>query len=443
MEKITDYLERTLVPWSEKISGNTFLRAIMDGFTKLLPIIMIGALFTLLSSLQIGFYQNFITWAHLKPIFAYAPVVTTGCLALYAVLLIAKSLAEHIGIEEHSTLVGTIGLMAFLILLPDGFTPKGGAKISGVLDMTYLGAPGLFMAIILGLLVPLMFSFLVRHKVVLRMPESVPPGIANAFLSLVPAMIIALVMGTVKFLFALTAFGNPNTFIYMVLQKPLTSLGANPFTFVVLEIVCSLMWFFGVHGGLVVMSLLTILYQPASLENLAAYGAGAELTHMITKSSWYVFSSMGGAGGTLGLCILMAFVARSQRYKTLGRLALPAGVCGINEPITFGTPIVLNPIMLVPFVITPVTTFLLSYGATVLRIIPPLNGVEIPTGTPVLLSGWLTGGWKVLLFQVGITFLQILMYFPFFTVMDRRAVADEHALELADLDRQAVVGEVA
>lgn len=208
-----EFLEKTLVPLTDKLSCNRYLKAISEGFSILLPIIMIGAIFTLLANLQITPYQNFVTTTHLKEILSFAPTIS------------------------------------------------------------------------------------------------------KSFSSIVPGFMIALVFCLVRYGMSLTSYGNLNQFIYTMLQTPLTNLGASPFTFIIFILMCSLMWFFGLHGGMIVMPFLTILYQAPALENLEAYAAGSQLPNMIMKANWSVYASLGGAGGTIGLCIAMLFFTKSQRDK--------------------------------------------------------------------------------------------------------------------------------
>lgn len=428
MQKFTALIEKYLLPLAQKLSENRYLKAISSGFSILLPITILGAIFTLLANLNIPVYQSLISAVHLKEIFSFVPTVTTNMLAIYAVFLIAKQLAKSLGMEDRATIVGTMALFAFLLQIPlgvQGVQDDVTITIANAMDITYLGAAGLFSAMILGLVVPVVFKFFVDKKIMITMPSSVPPMISKSFSAILPAFGIGFLFSLVRFGFSFTSYGNANAFIYSMLKAPLSALGASPLTFIILILMCSLMWFFGLHGGMIVMPFLTILYKAPGLENLAAYAAGEPLPNMIVQASWMIYASLGGAGGTVGLCILMCFIAKSQRYKTLGKLALPAGLCGINEPITFGLPMVLNTIMIIPLLVTPVITFGLSYLLTFIGILPPLNGTEIPLGTPIILSGLLCGGWRVAVWQVLIVLMQFGIYLPFFRVLDAQAVKEE------------------
>lgn len=428
MEKFTEKLGNALLPLAEKLSENRYLKSISSGFSACLPVVIVGALFTLLANLNITFYQNMITAAHLKDIFSFVPKITTDMLALYSVYSISRAAAGNIGMEKQADSIGLLTLAVFLVMIPLGVT--GTEKditvvVAAALSTTYLGAAGLFTAMIFGLVIPVLYKFFIDKNLIIRMPDSVPPQIATSFQGILPSFSILLLAALLRFAFSLTAYGDINTCIYTLLKAPLAALGASPVTMIVMILMCSIMWFFGLHGGMIVMPFINMLYMPLAMENLTAYGAGAQLPNIIVKSAWSGYASLGGAGGTVGLCVIMCFLAKSQRYKALGKLALPSGICGINEPITFGLPMVLNTIMLIPLIFTPIITFTLSYLMTSIGVIPVMNGMEIPLGTPILLAGMLCGGWKLAVWQAVLVLVQIVCYFPFFKVLDTQALKEE------------------
>jgi len=195
-----------------------------------------------------------------------------------------------------------------------------------------------------------------------------------------------------------------------------------------LVMLCSLLWFFGLHGGNIVMPILNMLYLPALMENLAAFQNGTVLPNIITQATWMNFASLGGVGGTLGLCILMTFFAKSERYKSLGKLAIAPSICGINEPITFGFPMVLNTTTLIPLIITPIVTFGISYVAMLSGLVPYANGVQPALGTPAVLLGFLCVGWQGAILQVVLIGVQILIWLPFFKISDAQALKEEENL---------------
>lgn len=425
MKKLSESLEKFLVPLATKLSSNKYLGAISGGFTYLLPVVMIGALFTLFSSLNIEAYQTFITNIGLKNVLSFASTVTTDMLAVYAVFLIGKSLGEKLGYEKESTIAGALSLVVFLMMIPLTPIEGDGGVITNFLGTKYLGAPGLFSAIIIALIVSRLYILFIEKNIVIKMPDSVPPTISKSFSGILPGLAIVLIFSFVRQGFSSSSYGDFNTCIYTIIQSPLVKLGASPVTYCILIAMCSIMWFFGIHGGLIVMPILSVLYLPGTMENLAAFQAGAEIPNIIAQSTWMLLASLGGAGGTLGLCILMLLKSKSSRYKTLGKLAIAPGICGINEPITFGFPMVLNTVMLIPMIVTPIVTFLISYACMSAGIVPYPNGVQVALGTPAILSGLMCIGWQGAVLQVVLILIQIGIYLPFFNIVDKQALKEE------------------
>lgn len=429
MNAITNFLETKLVPFSEKLSKNKYLGAISGGFAVLLPVTMIGAIFSLLANLNIAPYQEFITNIGLKPILAFPPTVTTDMTAIYASFGIGRALCTNLNHEGDSSMCGLITLFVFLLLIPLGATTTLASgelvAVQGVLNVSQLGAQGLFSAMVLGIIVPTIYCKLLDKKLMIKMPEQVPPVISKSFSALIPGFIIAIIFIFVRYGFSITSFGSFNSFIYDMLRTPLANLGASPLTFLVFILFASMMWFFGIHGGMVVMPFMGLLYTQVGLENLQALAAGETPPNILTQANWSLYSSLGGIGGTIGLCVFMAFFAKSKRYKTIGKIALPASLCGINEPITFGVPMVLNTVLLAPFILTPMITFLISYGLSVVGWLPYPNGVAVSLGTPVVLSGFLSCGWQASILQIVLIGVQFMVYFPFIKSLDKKAFAEE------------------
>lgn len=424
LEKFQDAMERTLLPFANKLSQNKILKAISSGFTALLPIIMVGAIASLLSGLNIEIYQNFITVIGLKSVVGYISTYTTNMIALYAVFSIANSMAKQLECKDQSVLVGLVSLMLFLLTMPTG-VGSGETAVAAAISTAYFGAPGLFTAMMMGCIVPLIYNLFVKHHIVIKMPDGVPPQIANGFSAIIPAAVLTAIFAMIRQLCAMTSFGTLNGLVYGLLKAPLSALTESPVTFLFLLVLCNILWFFGIHGGMVTMSFLSMLYMTPAMENLEALAAGQPLPNLLTNTWWFVFVQLGGSGGIIGLAVCMFFFAKSERYKTLGKIAILPALCSISEPLVFGVPLVLNVVMLIPMLLSPMACFLSSYLMTNLGILPYLNGIQLSTGTPVVLAGFLAGGWKAALWQVVLVALQFAIYFPFFRMVDKQALAEE------------------
>ncbi len=424
LEKFQAAMEKTLIPFANKLSQNKVLKAISGGFSALLPIIMVGAIASLLSGLNIEVYQNFITSIGLKTIVSYISAYTTNMMAIYAVFSIGNSMAKQLECKDQSILVGIISLMVFLLTIPLGVS-KDEVTIAAAISTTYFGAPGLFTAMIIGCVVPLIYNIFVKHHIVIKMPDGVPPQIANGFSAIIPAVCITAVFAAIRQLCVLTSFGTLSGLIYGLLKTPLSHLTNSPITFVVLLLFCNILWFFGIHGGMVTMSFLSMLYMAPALENLEAMAAGQPMPNMLTNTWWFTFAQLGGSGGIIGLAVCMFLFSKSERYKTLGKIAILPALCSISEPIVFGVPLVLNVMMLIPMILSPLCCFLTSYLMTSIGVLPYLNGIQLSTGTPVVLAGFLAGGWRAAIWQIVLVALQAVLYFPFFRMVDKQALEEE------------------
>lgn len=428
MDKIQELMQRTLLPVADRLSGSKILRAISGGFSMLLPVIMVGAIASLLAGFNVEAYQTFIASNGLKDIFNFVNTYSTNMLAVYAAFAIGKSMADELELEKQAPIAGITTLFVFLLVKPTGAT-QDGVTIANVIDITYFGSAGLFTAMILGVVVPLIYNVFVKHNITIKMPDGVPPFIERSFAGIIPVVFIAFVFVVVRQLCGLTEFGTLDGLIYGILKAPLGALSESPLTFAFFCFLCNLLWFFGIHGGMVVMPFLSMLYMQPALENMEAFAAGAAMPNILTNTWWFTFVQVGGSGGIIGLTILMTFFAKSARYKQLGRIALIPSLCGISEPVVFGVPLMLNVLMFIPMIFGPLLSFILSYVATIAGIVPVLNGVQLSTGTPIIMAGFLTGGWVAALWQLVIVALQFVLYLPFFKMMDKQAYEEELAAE--------------
>ena len=222
--------------------------------------------------------------------------------------------------------------MSFLIITP---------YEDGVLPTQWLGATGMFSAIIGSLAVAGIFKFCLDKKIAIRLPKQVPPMVSNQFTAILPALFSILIFGIIKYVMELTDFGCLHNLIYTVIGMPLRSLGSNIFGAYILFMVTGLLWFFGIHGGMIVMNIMMLVFMPLQMENLAAYQAGEPLPNMISGQ----FLSVGT--GSLVFLVLMLILAKSKTARSVSKLAIIPSCFGIDEPAYFGLPMIMNPIFFI------------------------------------------------------------------------------------------------
>lgn len=437
MQNVLDKMESVLAPVASKIGSNKILKNVSTAFNLMMPIIIIGAMFSLLTMFQVKPYQEFLDSTNLRPLLSLVSRFTTDLMAIYLAFTAAYAYLKNEGLGGDSVLAGLISLMAFFIITPLASVEVNGRVVS-MLAFDYLGSRGLFSALLVGLLVGAIYTYIIKHNWVIKMPDGVPPTVARSFSALIPGFVIAAVFVTINGVFSAVAGMTFGEWIYSIIATPLASLSGSLYTFLFLNFLASLFWFFGIHGGQVAIPLMMMLFMQAGVENQAAYAAGTQMPHIITMGLMS-FLMMGGIGHTIGLAVNMFLFSKSERYKTLGKLAILPSVCAINEPIMFGMPLILNPIMAVPFFFVPMINTVLTYLVMNAGLVGLPRIARGAFGTPLLLDSWMIVGISGVIWQVVLIALSVLMYYPFFRVQDNLAHKEETEAEMEEVQPTEVV----
>ncbi len=428
-------LEKFLMPIANVLSKNKVLSAIRDGFLITVPITIVGSIFLLIANFPLEGFLNLMTsifgvgW---DAALGRVSAIAFDCVALLGVLSIGYCYSREKGLENR---IGgaVVALVCFLIITPQRSVVElegaaEAASFSGF-QFTFLGTAGMFLAMITAILSVEIYAWAIKKKLVIRMPEGVPPAVMESFASLIPSAIAMTVFFVVSVIFSHTTFEYAHYFIYRVLQAPLVGLGRLAGFEVIYQFLSTLFWFFGINGPAVTNTIFSPIHKVLTVENYEAAQAGLEMTNIFTSGFSDFFCNFGGGGSTLGLVIMMAFLGKSNRMKTLGKLSLPAGIFGINEPIIFGLPIVLNPLMAIPFIFAPVINTIIGYVATVAGIMPITSGVQLPWTCPIIFSGFLvTGSVMGSVVQIVQLVIDVLIYYPFFKLLDKRYLDEESAM---------------
>lgn len=411
-------IESSVIRLSSKISQIKTMRAVSEGLSSLLAISMVGAMFVLMQFIPIPPFQAFLQTSGFGEVCVFINTCTIGLLSIYTVIVIAR---RYCHIFEIDVTQGVLfSLMAFFIVTPV-FTSE---EISGF-SFQWLGASGLFVAILLTLIICTIYRIIMTRKTGFSLPEGVPEGVRASFGSIPSAILIALLAGIIRCGFAASAYGSIHQFIFTLVQTPLLSFGGS-FAGVLFAIfMMQILWLMGVHGGMLVMSIMEPIFLALDSANMVAFANSEILPNIVGKSFIYVYAAIGGAGCTLALNMLMCWRAKSKQFKTLGKMSLVPGILGINEPLIYGTPIMLNPILAIPFVLIPLINTVIAYFLTSIGFLPASSGAST---TVFILSGLLAGSWKIILASIGFLVLAIIIYYPFFKIIDRRSYEQEQGV---------------
>lgn len=421
MKKIQEWLENVLVPVSTAIASNDFMQALSAGMMSVLPIMMVGAVFSILMNLPIDAYKTFLSTSGISDIFNLAVTMTTELIAVFMTFFIARSFSSTWGHADQSSTIGVVAMVAFFILIPFGLNEAG----TKFMEFTYLGSMGMFVGILTGILTARIYCTVLDKNITIKLPAGVPGNVMNSFIGIIPALIIAVVFLLINVLFTFTPFENIFNCMYTLLQAPLQSLAGNIGSMIVLVVVCQILWFFGIHGSMTVLSVIFPLWISMYAENAAAVAAGGEVLNPINVT-FFDFTTIGGCGCTLGLSLLLCFMSKSKISKEYGKLFLPCGIFNINEPMVYSMPLMLNPLFLVPFILAPLLSVLIAYVCIcVLGIVPAPQGIMNLSYVPAMFRGFINCGWQGILMEIGIIMMSMLVYFPFFKIFDQKNVEEE------------------
>lgn len=425
-------IQAKVQPIVNKISTNRYLKSVSDGVAGVLPVIIVGAIFTLLLNFPITAYQSFLESSGLNIIFNLPITFTTNLLSLYASFFIAYKMSESF--KCSGPIAGMISLLCFFIV-----TPLASVDGTSFISFQWLGATGFFVAILVGLSVGRIYALIVNKGIVIKMPAGVPPTISQSFTGLVPAFIITPIFLAISAIFANTSFGSLHSLVYKFVQTPLEGLGGSFGALLIVILASHILWLFGIHGTMVVFSIMMPIWTGLDMANLTAYNAGEALPNIVGGAFLMTYVLIGGSGATMGLNLYMTFRGKSKRYKTLGNLALPGSICGINEPIIFGSPCIMNPRLAVPFIASPIVCATIAYLLTVSGIVPKLACVALPLGTPLVVGGFLQGSWRIAALQLVLIAVTFIIYLPFIRALDNESYAMEQQESDDEVDFSDIV----
>ena len=419
------FLEEKFVPLAAAIGSQKHLACIRDSFTTMMPLTIAGAvgvLFACIGSLfdvtglnmpaVMNGYNNFIASTGLQTVFGAMNAGTISMIAIIISGLLSYNLCAANGVEGS---VGfAIGVACYLACLPE---------VSG----TYFGAQGLFVAMISSLIVGTIFpKMALNPKLQISMPDGVPPAVAKAFSSLIPAIITLVIMCCLYTYLAKFTGMDAWTLVKTFISTPLSSLTQGIGMIIVAYFMIGLLWTFGLHGANIVGSVTSPILTPLSLENVALFAAGKEPKWTVNGGEQAAFAFLGGSGATLGAIIAIFLFSKSKASKSIATLATPPGIFEINEPLVFGLPIVMNVIYMFPFIFGPVILGVITYYLMEMGIIRRCC-ISAPWVTPPILIGFLaTGGdikgaiWNVI--ELG---LLTALWTPFIIMNDKLEAGQE------------------
>ena len=417
MNGFMDKLSEKIMPLANWLGDNRYLMVLRDSFMLAFPLTMFGSIIVVINNLP---FFNDDTKGMLSNLLGNGQNATMSIMTVFVTFGIGYYLSQSYDVE--GIFGGAVAFSSFLILTPFFMSTESGETVSGVLSLDRLGAKGMFLGMIAAFVAAEIYCRVTKRGWQIRMPDGVPPAVTKSFAAMIPAILTLTVFLVINAVMVGAFNANLHDVIYDVIQKPLTGLGSSlPATLVSIFFI-QFLWFFGLHGQIIVNSVMDPIWNTLMLDNLEAYKAGESLPHIVTKPFMETFTvGLGGSGMTLAVVIILAFLMKKKQYTDIGRLALGPGIFNVNEPVIFGLPIVLNATILIPWVLAPIVVTTLNYLVMAAGIVPAPTGVSVPWTVPIIASGVLaTNSWLGGLLQV-IDFLIVgMLWLPFLRALDKQ-----------------------
>lgn len=466
VNKLSEWLEKHLMPVATVIGSQRHLASVRDGFIATLAVNLTGAMAVLVNgvifkpdsilgramadnaSYQEGTQAFFNTYV--LPFMGRIWWATLAIISIFLVVSISYSLAKSYEVDGCAAAI--TGVAAFFAVMPEGNDIAGGvvklmssdaadavaipvaegavATIGtwGQIPIGAFGSNQMFLSLIIALISTEIFVKVTKAGWTIKMPEQVPPAVSKAFSAIIPAALSIIFFSVVGVIFTNFLDISFPAFINKTIQDPLVKLGQSPIAYLGMIAISQILWFFGLHGSNMIDPAMNTMYKPPLYENIEAFKNGIEPPHILTRNFLDIYGMHGGSGATLGLLIAIYLFSKKQEEKELFKIAVAPGLFQINEPVIFGLPMVLNPLMFIPFLLAPIISVGFAYVMTSIGFAGKIC-VETAWVTPPVISAYLgTGGnWQAAL-VAAITFLfSIAFYIPFIIAGNKIAAKQEQA----------------
>ncbi len=437
LEKLGD----ALYPLAAKIGQNKYLTAMKDGFINIMPLLIIGSMVVVLNNVILDWGENSLWYglgieinqdiaAKLAEFKVYGNFIWQGTLAIIALLVsftIAYSLANQN--DDDAISVATLSVAAFFALqiwnVDVSYNEAGDTVAAFAVNTANIGGSNIITALIVSLSTGTIYNWFSRRDIMIKMPDGVPPNVGRAFASLIPGTAIlglTALIATILQLGFSTEFSN---LITLLISEPLQKIGSDgPIVAYIYVTLANLLYFFGIHGPNVLSFIDMTVLTPNAIANADALAQGLEPTIIFSKGMLDSFVFIGGGGATLGLIIAIFVAGRHESDRAMAKFALAPGIFNINEPLVFGLPIVMNPILFIPFVILPpillTTAWIQITVFHSLGLLQHVGGVLIPWVAPVGIGAFLSfQSFTAILIAIIQLAIATLVYLPFIFAMNK------------------------
>lgn len=429
MSRLVKWLEDYVLPIASRLGQERWLVALRDAFISLMPITIAGSLAVLIKSLitaaKVHLGWNTFAFA-MQPLVSISDLVWRGTFSLYAcffALALGYQLAKNF--EGNRLAAAIVSLSSFSLSIANYAKIRFHGEsvvVKNAFDISQFSTTGLFTAILFGSIGFLIYYACYKARFMLHLSTNMPHAEQAAFDSLIPAMVAIFSVGGINYLFQAVTHDYFGDWLLTTIQMPLVKWGQGFGTVLLVTLLVQVFWFFGINGLGVLSPILDSIWLTAQNGNITAATSGKVPPYVWVRGSFDVFAWFGGAGGTLMLIVaILAFSKRSD-YRTIAKIALAPGIFNIGEPILLGLPVVLNPVYLIPFLLTPVVNVAFSYWVSVMGLVNPVQ-VAVPSIMPPIIGPFLACNydWRAIILSIVNMLIAFAIWSPFVIAADKIA----------------------
>ncbi len=424
MNKFMNVLEKYLTPFSQMVANNHLLQSIKDAFILGIPFTVVGSICGLIKSqLEYWLTQAGVSLdgflGSLINVLGNVGTVAMGLMGIVIVLSSSYFYAQRL--KENNNKV--VPLMTSLLALVSYFATipwevAGESETLSGFALNYFNYEGMFTGLLIGLSTAWLYSKLVKSKFTIKLPDSVPTGVLNSFLALIPISIILIIFSIVKEVVVLCGFTSLQAVIAQFIVTPLSNVGTGLPAIIIVILLMQLLWFFGLHGFSIIWGVVSSIWLPLFMEQIDTFAKTQSfdsITQVAPNTISNIYAMLGGSGSTLALIVVLLILApKKSAEKEIAKMSLVPGIFNINEPIIFGLPIVLNPMMFIPFVFIPVVNAIIAYFAVSMHFVNPM--VVLNSGQePIFFNAWVLGAFTLspVILMMILFVIDMVLYAPF------------------------------
>lgn len=419
-DKIQNIMDKTIAPVASKVADSKMLDALMGGMMCTLPMTLGVSVIAILINFPIPGFSDWVVSSGLMATGNSILTVTMNMMGIYISFFIGLRWGKVCGLSGYTG--GIVSGAVFLAFMPQQSFED--IPMASFINTSYMGSNGIFVAILLGLIVPKVTAILMS-KLEIKLPDMVPPMVADSLSPMFAAIVLFTAVWFAKWGLSFTPWGNLFDMINTLIGTPVTMVGASPLAYIIVCSLQSIFWFFGVHPN-VMLNFYAPVIMACSAANTEAIIAGEALPY----GAWAVVAlgtAIGGQANALGISISLLFT-KSERFKAIRGIALVPSLFNISEPLMFGLPVVLNPTYFIPFVLNIPVCAIVVKALYALGLGAAFNPtIQLPWVLPQPVIAFMQGGIGCLVISVAVLAVSVLMYTPFTLMADRQALREEQA----------------